>query len=139
MVLVSTIKQGFHNGIKVTWELTQVVVPVYVLVTILKYTPVLPWISEHMEPVMHLVGLPGEASVPLVLGYLVNIYAAIGAMTPLDLTGKQITIIAAMLLLAHSLPMETAINKKTGVHVTALIMLRIMVGFVLAVGLNIFI
>lgn len=139
MLLASTIKRGFHNGVKVTWELTQVVVPVFVLVTVFKYTPVLPWISRHMEPAMHLVGLPGEASLPLVLGYMVNIYAAIGAMTPLDLTGKQITIIAAMLLLAHSLPMETAISKKTGVRVTGLILLRLGVGFALAVGLNIFI
>ena len=136
MDLVSTVKQGFKNGIKVTWELAQVVEPVYILITVLKYTPVLPWISKHMEPVMHIIGLPGEASVPLVLGYLVNIYAAIGAMTPLNLTGKQITIIAAVLLLAHSLPVETAINKKTGVRVTALVALRLLVGFLLAVGLN---
>jgi len=139
MVPFSTIKQGFMNGLKVTWELTKVVVPVYISVTILKYTPVLPWISKHMEPVMKLVGLPGEASLPLVLGYCVNIYAAIGAITPLNLNIKQITIIAAMLLLAHSLPMETAINKKTGVRVTGLVVLRLLVGFAIAVGLNIFI
>lgn len=138
MIPFSTIKQGFKNGLKVTWELTQVVVPVYVLVTILKYTPVLPWISRHMAPVMHLVGLPGEASVSLVLGYLVNIYAAIGAMTPLNLSVKQITIISAMILLAHSLPLETAVNKKTGVRVGGLVIIRLLVGFLLAMGLNIF-
>lgn len=139
MVPISTIKQGFENGIKVTWELTKVVVPVYVLVTILKYTPVLPYISKYMAPVMCIVGLPGEASLALVLGYLVNIYAAIGAITPLDLTAKQITIISVMLLLAHSLPMETAISKKTGVRVTGLVTLRLVVGFALAAGLNILI
>lgn len=139
MVPVSAIKQGFKNGIKVTWELTQVVVPVYVVVTILKYTPVLPFISKYMEPVMRIAGLPGEASLALVLGYLVNIYAAIGAITPLDLTTKQITIISTMLLLAHSLPMEAAVSKKTGVHITGLVTLRIVTGFILAAGLNVLI
>ena len=57
---------------------------------------------------MQLVGLPGEAALPLVLGYFLNIYAAIGAMLPLRMSIK-ITIMSVMLLLAHNLPMEAAV------------------------------
>lgn len=138
MISFSTLARGFMNGLKITWELTQVVVPVYILVTILKYTPVLPWISEHMVPVMHLVGLPGEASLPLVLGIFLNIYAAIGAIIPLGLSIKQITIISAIILTAHSLPLEAAVSKKTGVKVAPLIMTRLLVAFVFGWGLNVF-
>ncbi|MGR6835485.1 nucleoside recognition domain-containing protein [Syntrophomonas erecta] len=119
-----------------TWELAKVMVPVYIVVTLLKYTPVLPWISDRMVPIMHLVGLPGEASVPLVMGYFLNIYAAIGAMLPLGLSIKEITILGAMLLLAHSLPMETAVAKKTGVKVFSLVMVRIVLSFLAGAFFN---
>ncbi|HBQ87635.1 MAG TPA: hypothetical protein DD811_14340 [Syntrophomonas sp.] len=78
-----------------------------------------------MAGLMHLVGLPGEAALPLVMGYFLNIYAAIGALLPLGLTAKQISIMAAMLLMAHSLPMELAVNKKTGVKVKGLLLVRL--------------
>lgn len=125
----NTILRGLNNGLAVTWELARVIIPVYFLMTLLKYSPILPWISEHMIPVMQLVGLPGEASVPLVLGYFLNIYAAIGALLPLHPGVREITIISAMLLLCHSLPMETAISKKTGVRVSGLVAVRIVLSF----------
>lgn len=124
-----TIRRGIKNGLAITWELARVVIPVYFLVTILKYSPVLPWISDHMVPIMQLVGLPGEASLPLVLGYFLNIYAAIGALLPLEMSVREITIMSAMLLLSHSLPMEGAVAKKTGVNISTLILVRIILSF----------
>lgn len=121
----STILKGFKSGLSVTWELGIVIIPVYFLVTLLKYSPVLPWLSSHMVPFMKLLGLPGEASLPLVLGIFLTQYAAIGAILPLHMSVREITIISAMTLLCHSLPMETAISKKTGVKVFPLVMVRI--------------
>ncbi|HOB11965.1 MAG TPA: nucleoside recognition domain-containing protein [Syntrophomonadaceae bacterium] len=126
----NTILRGTKNGLLITWELARVVIPVFFCVTILKYTPVLPWISQHMVPIMKLLGLPGEAALPLVLGYFLNIYAAIGAMLPLGPSVREITIISVMLLLAHSLPMEAAVAKQTGVPVAGLILLRITLSFI---------
>ncbi|MEA1962235.1 MAG: hypothetical protein U9N81_13375 [Bacillota bacterium] len=83
MITKTTIIRGTKNGIGVMWELAKVVIPVYFAVTFLKYTPVLPFISKHMTGIMHLVGLPGEAALPLVMGYFLTIYLAIGAMLPL--------------------------------------------------------
>jgi hypothetical protein len=129
MITLSTFTRGLTNGLRVTWELSKAVVPIYIVVTILKHTPVLPWVSQHMMPVMHFLGLPGEASLPLVLGFILNQYAAIGAMGPLNLSVKQITVIAAILLTAHCLPVEAAISKKTGARVTSLVITRIVVAF----------
>ena len=110
MLTVATIVRGFKNGLNITWELGKVIIPVYIIVTILKYTPILNWIADFMKPVMFILGLPGEASLPLVLGMFLNIYAAIGAILPLDMNTKEITIVAAILLLAHSLPLEATVS-----------------------------
>ena len=108
----NTILRGTKNGLAITWELARVIIPVFFCVTILKYTPILPWISDLMVPIMKMVGLPGEAALPLVLGYFLTIYAAIGALLPLGLSVQEITILSVMLLLAHSLPMEAAVAKR---------------------------
>jgi len=124
-----TILRGAKNGLSITWELARVIIPVYFGVTILQYTPVLPWISKHMVPVMQLLGLPGEASLALVLGWFLHTYAAIGAMLPLGLSIKETTIMAVMVLLAHGLPMEAAVAKQTGVPVAGLVFTRIALSF----------
>ncbi|MDD4550076.1 MAG: nucleoside recognition domain-containing protein [Syntrophomonadaceae bacterium] len=140
MLTISTFKRGISNGLNITWELAKVVVPVYFAVTFLKYSPVLPWLSSLMSPMMQIVGLPGEASMPLILGYFINIYAAIGAILPLGLDSKEITIISAMLLMAHSLPIETAVSKKTGIRVVSIVIIRVvlslLVGILFAVLLH---
>lgn len=124
-----TILRGTKNGFSITWELARVIIPVFFCVTILKYTPILPWISDLMVPIMKMVGLPGEAALPLVLGYFLTIYAAIGALLPLGMSVREITILSVMLLLAHSLPMEAAVAKKTGVPVSGLIVIRVTLSF----------
>lgn len=125
----NTILRGTKNGLIITWELAQVMIPVFFCVTILQYTPVLPWISDTMVPIMKILGLPGEAALPLVIGYFLTIYAAIGALLPLGMGIREITIISVMLLLAHSLPMEAAVAKKTGVPASILILVRITLSF----------
>lgn len=136
MITLSTFVNGLSNGLKITWELAKVVIPVYFIVTFLKYSPILPWLSDLMIPVMQVVGLPGEASLPLVLGYFINIYAAIGAILPLGLGIKEITIISAMLLMAHSLPIETAVSKKTGIRIWSIVLVRIVLSFTTGILFN---
>lgn len=114
MVTADTLKRGLYKGITTLWELTKVVVPVYTVITFLKYTPVLDWIAGISAPLMKYLGLPGEASLVLVLGKLINLYAAVGAISSLELGSREITIIAVMLLLSHSLPVESAVSQKAG-------------------------
>lgn len=135
-MMIEALKRGFNNGLATTYQLARVVIPVYFIITFLSHTSLLHLISDFMSPLMQLVGLPGEASLPLVLGFFLNIYAAIGAMLPLKLSIKEITIIAAMLLMAHSLPMETAISKMTGVKVSFLVLARIILAFILGAFFN---
>jgi hypothetical protein len=136
MVTIETVKRGAKNGINTVLELGKVIIPVYLFITILKYTVILELISKWFQPLMKIFGLPGEAAVVLVLGNLLNLYAGIGAIASLTLTAKQITIIAVMLSFSHSLPVETAVSKKVGVSVLAVVSTRIGLAAVSGIILN---
>lgn len=129
MLKLSTIKKGFSNGLETVWELTKVMVPFYITVTILAETPAMKLLDNLAQPIMALVGLPGEAATAIVVGNVLNIYAAIGTMGALALNTKETTIIALMILISHNLFIETAVSKKTGIRVTSLVFIRIIGAF----------
>ena len=133
----NTLVNGFKNGLNTLWVLTKIMVPVYFFVTFLKYTSILGKMSDLCGPLMKLVGLPGEAAITLVLGNFVNLIAAIGAIATLSLNTKQITIIAVMLSFSHSLFLETAVAKKTGMSVMLVVTIRVTLSILSGVILNI--
>src|SRR5690625_7632039 len=64
---------------------------------------------------MGLIGLPGEAAMPLVLGNVLNIYAAIGAIVSFDFTVKGVFMMAMMLSLSDALLIESSFGSRVGV------------------------
>jgi hypothetical protein len=100
---------GAWRGVRAFLKLMLVVAPVYTVVTILKYTPVIRVFAEFMSPLMKHFGLPGEAALALILGNVVNIYGGLGAITALRITTAQLTVLSLMLLLSHSQILETAV------------------------------
>jgi len=134
--LKTTIYNGLKNGLNTTLLLAKIIVPVYIFITILEKTGILQILSNFLAPVMSIFGLPGEASLVLVFGNMVNIFAAIGALVNLSLTGKEITIIAVMLSFSHSLFTETAVAKKTGVSVSVVLLVRFSLAIISGIILN---
>lgn len=124
-MFLKSIKEGIIRGIETTWMLARVLVPVYFIVTILKYTSVLEYIAVVFEPLMKLFGLPGEAALVLVLGNVINIYAAIGAISALNLTTFQITTMALMISISHSMLVETAVIKQVGAKPWKVVLTRV--------------
>ena len=108
----------------------RITVPISFAVMLLKVTGMLPHIARVFEPLFALFGMPGEAALVFVTAVLVNIYACIGVIDTLGLTGNTVTILALMCLIAHSVPLETAIQKKTGSSFSIIFVLRIVVAFV---------
>lgn len=133
---LGTLKKGFGKGIETTWDLAKVVFPVTFLVSILKFTPLIETISRLLEPMMGFFGLSGETAIVLALGNVLNLYAAIGAMLAMELTLKQVYILAVMLSLSHNLIVETAITTKIGVKPWIVALIRLGMGFFFAFVLN---
>jgi hypothetical protein len=82
------------------------------------------------------LGLPGSAALPILLGCLLNLYAAIGAMTALALTPDQITVLAVLLLISHNLIVEGAVVQKAGMNGLAFSLLRLVAGFLAGAVVN---
>lgn len=123
-MLLDSIKTGVKKGIETTWLLAKTIVPVYLFVTILQNTPVIGWITSLFEPLMGIFNLPGEAAIVLVVGNVLNLYAAIGAIKAIELTADQVTVLAIMLSFSHSLLVETAVTRKLGFKVSHALIIR---------------
>jgi len=116
---------GLKSGLSTTCRLVRIIVPFYFLIEWLKLSPILGWLGHVLAPVMKLWGLPGEAGFVLVTGNLVNLYAAIAVMIPLNLNIPQITLIGLMLGISHNLVVETAVLKEAKIPAMRMALLRL--------------
>jgi len=136
MPIVAVLKRGLQNGLFISLELAKVMIPVYIFIRVLDKTGALPLIAAWVAPLMSLVGLPGEASVLLVIGNTMNIYSVLGGIQAMDLTFKQINILALMLLISHGLFLESAVLRKTGSNPVLLTGLRMVASVASGVVIN---
>ncbi len=124
-MLSDSIKTGIKKGIETILLLSKTIIPVYILVTILKNTPVIGWITTLFEPLMGIFNLPGEAAIVLVIGNVLDTYSAVGAIKAIQLSAMEITTLSIMISISHSLLVETAVTKKMGIKVSHALMIRI--------------
>lgn len=130
------LKRGWNQGLQTVWTLGKVIFPITLLITILQFTPVLPWLIELIEPLMKLIGLRGEAAVPLVLGNTLNLYAGIGAILTFEFTVKEVFIMAVMLSFSHNLIVESAVASRVGVNWMIIVGVRIGLALISAFTIN---
>jgi hypothetical protein len=135
-MLAGSLKRGFFVGVKTTYTLGKIIFPVTVIVALLQYTPILPWVMKLIEPLMGLFGLSGDAAIPLVLGTFLNLYGAIGAILTLDLTVKEVFILAVMLSFSHNLLIESGVAIKVGVKLWVVLLVRLGLAFLSAIIIN---
>ncbi len=121
-----TIRAGFRRGISTYLTLAKIMIPVFIIVTFLKFTPVLPALADFFKPYMKIFGLPGDAALAIVMGNAVNLYAALAVITSIKLSGDQATIIAVMLGISHSLPMEITIVQQMKTKFITVFFLRVL-------------
>ncbi len=138
IALSSTLKDGLQVGLKTTWSLGKIIFPITLIVTMLQFTPILPWLVNLVEPIMHLFGLRGEAAVPIVLGNALNLYAGIAGIISLELTVKEVFIIAVMISFAHNLFIETAVAIKVGVKLWLVLVVRFGLAALAGISINLF-
>jgi spore maturation protein SpmB len=129
LITKDTWRKGFADGVKTFLTLLKVIIPVFAVVKVLEYTPVIKWISLAGDPLMRFVGLPGEAALAVVTGMLFNFYAALGIIMALGLSAWQITIMAVMLSCCHELVLESVVIKKTGISAWPILSIRLFTAF----------
>lgn len=138
---MSKIKECFRAAIPAAWKSTKwllkLMIPISFGVTLLQYTGILAWIATWINPVFVHLGLPGESAVAFISGAAAGTYAGLAVIMSIPLTMKQATILGIMIALCHALPMECAVNKKTGSSFWKMGAIRITMALVSALVLNI--
>ncbi len=134
--LIQLILEGVRQGMYSFLALLKIMAPVYVFVSLLKHLEILGIISDHLTPYMKYFGLPGGTALAIVLGWTINIYAAIAAFAGLGLTARQVTILGVMLGISHTHFMETAVVARMNARPWVVFSLRMIVGLGMGFLLN---
>lgn len=130
------IAQGSRKSFGTAWFLLRIMVPVSLAVALLGWSGILGRLAVYIAPLMKPIGLPGEASLAILSGALLNNYSAIAVVSSLNLDMRQVTIIAVMCLVCHNLLVETAVMKKAGSSALRMSALRLGSAYLLAWILN---
>ena len=109
----------FYESKKIFIVLFKVIVPIVIIIRALELLGLIPVFAKYLEPLTSFVGIDGSLGLVWMAAMLVNIYAGMAAFSTLqsmfDYTVAETTILGLMILIAHSLPIEVAIAKKSGV------------------------
>lgn len=135
-VLEKWIRGVFRDGLGASISIIKVMLPVSLAVAVMKYFGLIEYLSAVVSPVIRFLGLPGEAVLPLITGYLVNCYSALAIMATLPLTGKEITILSVMLVICHTLPVELGVQKRAGGSFWLLLAIRLFASLLMGWLLN---
>ncbi|MEF2146333.1 MAG: hypothetical protein V3573_12885 [Desulfovibrionaceae bacterium] len=108
----------FKDGTSATLTLFKVMVPIVIAVRLLQEFELIALLAKPLGPAMRLVGLPPEMGLVWATALLNNIYSAMIVFLSLvehtPVTAAQATVLGVMVLIAHGLPVELSIARKSG-------------------------
>jgi hypothetical protein len=131
-ILVPAMKK---SGTTALW-LLKMILPISLAVRFLDYFGILTYIAGFLDPVFMNLGLPGSTAIIFITSIFLPLYAPLAIITSMSLTLRELTILALMCQIAHNLPVESAIQAKTGTSFWGMTTLRIVMSILTAFVLN---
>lgn len=123
------------DAVQVSLELFKIMIPVLIIMRLLAALDLVGLLAAPLGPVMGLVGLPPETGLIWAAGMLNSIYGGIAVflslMGDLHLTAAQATVLWSILLVAHSLPVELSVARRSGPRLTFQLISRVLGGWLL--------
>jgi spore maturation protein SpmB len=133
-------KELFKDTLNTAWVMFKIMIPVSIVVKILQMTGVIVYIGIALSPIMRLVGLPGEMGLVWGTGMITNLFGGIMAYLNVapsfHLTVAQTTVLALMMLVAHTFPIELQVARKAGVKLITMFIWRFGFAFLMGLVLN---
>ena len=112
-----TVREIARDAVRTSLELFTVMVPAIIAVKVLVELDLIRYLAQPLGPVMSLVGLPAETGLVWATALLNNFYGGMAVfltLPGLELTAAQATVLWTMILVAHSLPVELAVARRSG-------------------------
>ncbi len=130
-IIAPSLKKSAQTSI---W-LLKLILPISLAFRLLDYSGLLVYVADFLNPVFTHLGLPGSTAIIFITSIFLPLYAPLAIITSMTLTLRELTILALMCQVAHNLPVESAIQAKTGTSFWAMFSVRIfmsiLIGFVL--------
>ena len=118
-----------HEAVRISWALFKIMVPVSIVTRLLNQYGVVKMLGDGLAPAMDLLGLPGSMGLVWATTLVTNIYGGMVVFAQLaptaGLTVAQVTVLATIILVAHSLPVELKIAQAAGPRLRAMLALRV--------------
>lgn len=134
--LFTCIRKAIPKATKTIVWLLKLMLPVALLVSFLQYWGVIDWLAQYLSPVFTHIGLPGSSAIVFITSLFLPLYSVLAVIATMTLGMREVTILAIMCLISHSLIIETAVQKRTGSSVLNMLVVRIGMSFIAAVLLN---
>lgn len=132
-IVIHDIKEEIYGVVReallTTLTLLKIMIPISIVVKVLKELGMVEMVGGLLSPLMTAVGLPGEAGLVWAAAMVTNIYGGLVVFFSLSseytFTVAQVTVLAVMILVAHTLPVEIRIAHAAGVRAWFMMTLRI--------------
>ncbi|MFH1912665.1 MAG: hypothetical protein ABIK45_00105 [Pseudomonadota bacterium] len=138
--LFAHLKSLLTDATRASWEMFKVMIPVIIVVKILQELELIGYLAWPLKPLMGLVGLPAEMGLVWATAIVNTTYAGLIVFLSLaadhPLTTAQATVLGVLILVAHALPMESAIARRSGARFFFQCAVRLVGAFTLGWLLN---
>jgi hypothetical protein len=134
--LITILKTIFRETADACLQLFKVMIPILILVKILQELDLIKYLAWPLEPLMGVIGLPAEMGLVWATTLINNIYTGMIVLASFTgdapLTSAQATVLGVLMLVAHGLPVETAIADRSGARFLFQCFVRMAGAFILA-------
>lgn len=137
--LVDSVKDGIH----VCRNLFPMIIPIVIVVKLLQEFGLVEYVAMPLAPIMDLMGLPAELGIVWAAAMLITIYSSLAILPGIlitipMLTVEQVTVLGLVILIAHSLILETRIAGRCGLSMKFQLILRVVVAIFAGTILHLF-
>jgi hypothetical protein len=134
--ILKELRGMLREAASASYALFKIMIPVLILVKILQELGLIKYLAWPLEPIMGVLGLPAEMGLVWATTLINNIYTGMIVLASFTgdapLTAAQATVLGVLMLVAHGLPIETAIADRSGARFLFQCFIRMAGAFVLA-------
>ena len=125
---------------RISLKLLKIMLPISILVKVGSNFGIIDFLSKALTPLMGIMGLSGEMGIVWATAMVTNIYGGILVLFTMaqnsTFTAAEMTIVASLMLFAHSLPVELKVISETGAKVWKICSIRVLCAVISGILLN---
>ncbi len=139
--LFQAIADSVRDGLRISKDLFPSIICIVIALKVLQELELVRYLALPLEPIMGLMGLPAELGIVWAAAILNSVYSALVILPSVllnipDLTVEQATVLGLIILIAHSLILETRIAGQCGLSMRFQFCLRFFTAIFAGISLH---